>query len=110
MISADCHASATRWQDRQKLSAAGLSNPVHTHTGQSVNKTTDAQLLLEVENQLMQDGGNWNYNEIKSKFQKYFDKGSRSGLIENREVHLLINYIYTRLYNQSSFISTLFIW
>lgn len=89
-VSTDCHASATGWQDRRKLSAAGLSNLVRTHTGQSFNKTTDAQLLLEVENQLMQDGRNWNYDELKSSFQKYYDKGSRSGLLENREVHNFI--------------------
>lgn len=67
---------------------SGLSNPVRTNASQSVNKTTDAQLLLEVENQFMQDEGNWSYNEVKASFQKYFDKGSRSGLIDNKEVHV----------------------
>ena len=89
VISADCHATATGWQDRQKLSASGLSNPMRTNTGRSGNKTTDAELLMEVENQLMQNGGNWNYSELKSSFQKYFDKGSRTGLTDNKEVHFI---------------------
>lgn len=85
----DCHSTATGWQDRQKLSVSGLSNPVRTNTSQSVDKITDAQLMLEVENQLMQNGGNWNYNELKVSFQKYYDKGSRNGLIDNKELKML---------------------
>ena len=79
--SADCH-----YKDRQKLSIFGLSNPVRTNTGHRVDKVTDAQLLLEVENQLMQNGGNWTFNELKASFQKYYEKGARNGLIDNKEV------------------------
>lgn len=81
----DCHPSANTRQDKGKLSAAGLSNPVHTNTGQQANnKTDDAQLLLEVENQLVQDGGNWDYNELKISCQNC-DRG-RTGFIGNKEV------------------------
>lgn len=82
---ADCHPSANGWQDKGKLSAVGLSNPVRTNTGQwTNNKTNDAQLLLEVENQLIQDGGNWDYNELKTSCQNC-DRG-RTGFIGNKEV------------------------
>ena len=82
---ADCHPSANAWQDKGKLSAVGLSNPVHTNTGQQTNnKTNDAQLLLEVENQLIQDGGNWDYSELKTSCQNC-DRG-RTGFIGNKEV------------------------
>lgn len=80
----DCH-----YKDRQKLSIFGLSNPVRTNTGQRVDKVTDAQLLLEVENQLMQNGGNWTFNELKASFQKYYEKGARNGLIDNKELKML---------------------
>ena len=82
---ADCHPSANAWQDKGKLSAVGLSNPVRTNTGQQTNnKTNDAQLLLEVENQLIQDGGNWDYKELKTSCQNC-DRG-RTGFIGNKEV------------------------
>ena len=86
-MSAECHSSAKAWQDKHKLSAVGLSNPVRTQTGQtsqSSNKADDAQLLLEVENQLIQNGGHWDYSELKMSFQNC-DKG-RTGFIGNREV------------------------
>ncbi|XP_073239257.1 echinoderm microtubule-associated protein-like 2 [Porites lutea] len=87
----DCHPSANAWQDKGKLSAVGLSNPVHTNTGQQTNnKTNDAQLLLEVENQLIQDGGNWDYNELKTSCQNC-DRG-RTGFIGNKEMKMLCKH------------------
>jgi len=72
-------------QDKQKLSAAGLSNPVRVNTSQS-GVQGDAELLLEVENQLIKDGGNWDYSELKTSFQ-HCDRG-RTGFIGNKEVQL----------------------
>ena len=77
------------WQDKSKLSAIGLSNPVRTNTGQS-SVQGDADLLLEVENQLMKDGGNWDYDELKMSFQNC-DRG-RTGFIGNKEVTELSHY------------------
>ena len=34
----------------------------------------------------MQNGGNWTFNELKASFQKYYEKGARNGLIDNKEV------------------------
>ena len=65
------------------MSAVGLSNPVRSSTGQS----SDAELLLEVENQLMQDGGKWDNSELKTSFQNC-DRG-RTGFIGNKEVQLV---------------------
>ncbi|XP_078356309.1 echinoderm microtubule-associated protein-like 2 isoform X2 [Oculina patagonica] len=86
----DCHSSASAgWQDKRKLSAIGLSNPVRTNTGQSAVQG-DAELLLEVENQLMQDGGNWDYSELKTSFQNC-DRG-RTGFIGNKELKMLCKH------------------
>lgn len=49
----DCHASED-WQGKSKLSAVGLSNPVLSNSISSARSKNDAQLLLEVENELMQ--------------------------------------------------------
>lgn len=89
----ECHSSAKAWQDKHKLSAVGLSNLVRTQTGQtsqSSNKADDAQLLLEVENQLIQNGGHWDYSELKMSFQNC-DKG-RTGFIGNRELKMLCKH------------------
>lgn len=55
-----------------------------SNTGQSASNKSDAQLLLEVENQLMQDNESWDYNELKASFQNC-DRG-RTGFIGNKEV------------------------
>lgn len=71
-------------QDKQKLSAAGLSNPMRVSTGQQSGVQGDADLLLEVETQLIKNGGNWDFSELKTSFQ-HCDRG-RTGFIGNKEV------------------------
>ena len=61
---------------------------MRVNTGQS-GVQGDAKLLFEVENQLIKDGGNWDYRELKTSFQ-YCDRG-RTGFIGNQEVQLHIN-------------------
>ena len=78
-------------QDKQKLSAAGLSNPMRVSTGQQSGVQGDADLLLEVETQLIKNGGNWDFSELKTSFQ-HCDRG-RTGFIGNKEVQLL-SYMY----------------
>lgn len=86
----DCHSSVvTGLQDKQKLSAVGLSNPVRVNTGQS-GVQGDGDLLLEVENQLIKNGGNWDYSELKTSFQ-HCDKG-RTGFIGNKELKMLCKH------------------
>lgn len=71
------------------MSATGLSNPVRQNTGQS-GVQGDAELLLEVENQLIKDGGNWDYSELKTSFE-HCDRG-RTGFIGTKEVQLYVHY------------------
>lgn len=66
----DCHASEG-WQAKTKLSAVGLSNPVLSSTTQSASGKNDAQLLLEVENELMQDNGSLDSNQLRTSYQNY---------------------------------------
>ena len=68
--STDCHASEG-WQAKTKLSAVGLSNPVLSSTTQSASGKNDAQLLLEVENELMQDNGSLDSNQLRTSYQNY---------------------------------------
>lgn len=64
---------------------------MRVNTGQS-GVQGDADLLLEVENQLIKNGGNWDYSELKTSFQ-HCDKG-RTGFIGNKEVHNYMSYMY----------------
>lgn len=64
---------------------------MRVNTGQS-GVQGDADLLLEVENQLIKNGGNWDYSELKTSFQ-HCDKG-RTGFIGNKEVHLHVLYVH----------------
>ena len=90
MTYTDCHSSvAPGFHDKRKLSAAGLSNPVRVNTGHMSSVQGDAKLLLEVENQLIKDGGNWDYRELKTSFQNC-DRG-RTGFIGNQEVTLPVH-------------------